>query len=108
MEFGWRVETLRSQRLNKDVIANLNLRRSGAPLRRRAVERLAAIFDFVMQEWKWKENLAPGLEHARNDTDTRDDTDGPLIACGSPYCPCASSTAAGQVQASEESDVTLR
>ncbi|KAI9541318.1 hypothetical protein NQZ68_031646 [Dissostichus eleginoides] len=38
------------------------------------------------------QNLAPGLEHAGDDTDTQDDTDGLLIACRSPYCPRANSS----------------
>lgn len=51
--------------------------------------------------------MAPELEHARDDTDTLDDTDGLLIAWRSPYCLCANSSTASKVQATEESDVTL-
>lgn len=93
--------TLSSQRLNKDLIAKLKwgwlLLSDGGR---------SFIFYSVMEWWKRRQNLAAELEHARDDTDTLDDTDGPLIACGSPYSPCANSTAAREA-APEESDVSF-
>ena len=47
---------------------------------------------FVMKFWKCSQNLARGLEHARDDTDSLDDSDGLLIACRSLYSPSANSS----------------
>lgn len=68
----------------------------------------AAIFhlwfrDGVME----RQNLAPWLEHARDDTDMLHDADGLVIAFRSPYCPCANSSTARQAQTPKECDVTV-
>lgn len=50
----------------------------------------------AMESWKRRRHLAAVSEHARDDTDTLDDSDGLPMAHRSPYYRCASSQAAAQ------------
>lgn len=90
--------TLSSQRLNKGFIAELKWGKLRLLSGWWAVSSLAHSYLSSLISW-WSNGNGdsdPGLEHARDDTDTLDDTDGLLIACRSPYCPSANSTTALQ------------